>query len=70
MKTSTFKTNIKCSACVDKVTPHLNEGVGAGNWQVDLTDPQRKLSVSAEVTEAQVNDILNKAGYKAEKLSA
>lgn len=66
MKTTKFKTNIKCSACVDKVTPLLNESVGSGNWQVDLTDPQRKLTVQGDVSESHLNNALNKAGYKAE----
>jgi hypothetical protein len=39
MNTKTFKTNIKCSACVEKVTPPLNATVGEGKWSVDLINP-------------------------------
>jgi hypothetical protein len=28
MDTTKFKTNIKCSGCVEKVTPFLNESLG------------------------------------------
>jgi copper chaperone len=66
MKTTKFKTNIKCSACVEKVTPHLNEEVGAANWEVDLTSPQRILTISEEVSEAKIKEALQKAGYNAD----
>jgi copper chaperone CopZ len=66
MEATKFKTNIKCSACVEKVTPYLDEVVGEGNWEVDLTNPSRTLSIAEDVSEAKINDALQKAGYKAE----
>ena len=69
METIKFKTNIKCDACVAKVTPYLNEEVGAGYWKVDLTDPQRTLTVTAESdVDEKVKEALKNAGYKADKL--
>ncbi len=62
-----FKTNIKCSACVEKVTPYLNEVVGENKWQVNLVDPSRTLTV-AEVDEKKVIEALKRAGYKAEQI--
>jgi copper chaperone len=65
MEAKKFKTNIKCSACVEKVTPYLNEAAGESNWQVDLQDPARTLTV--QITDDQkVIEALQKAGYKAE----
>jgi copper chaperone len=66
MEKTTFKTNIKCSACVEKVTPYLNEVAGENNWQVDLADPKRTLTI-AETDENKVIEALKKAGYKAER---
>jgi len=66
MEKTKFKTNIKCSACVDKVTPYLNEVVGEGNWEVDLNDPTRTLTTKEKVSETEINEALKKAGYKAE----
>jgi copper chaperone CopZ len=63
-----YKTTIKCDACVAKVTPYLNESAGEGNWQVDLKNPQRVLTVQGEASEKAVKDALEKAGYKAEPL--
>lgn len=62
-----FKTNIKCSACVEKVTPYLNKSVGEDNWKVDITDPNKVLTVE-DGKETDVKEALEKAGYKAETL--
>lgn len=64
-----FKTNIKCSGCIATVTPHLNESIGEGNWQVDLNSPSKVLSVDTDISEEKVRAIVEKAGYKAEQLA-
>jgi copper chaperone len=70
MKTIEVKTNIMCGSCVAKVTPTLNETVGAANWKVDTLNPKKILTVSTEnLDEEQVIKVVEKAGYKAEKLS-
>jgi copper chaperone CopZ len=48
------------------VTPYLNEIAGENNWQVDLADPKRTLTI-AETDENKVIEALKKAGYKAER---
>ena len=63
-----FKTNIKCDACVAKVTPYLNESAGNGNWQVNLADPQKTLTIESDVASEKIQDALQKAGYKAEQV--
>ena len=68
MKESKFKTDIKCSGCVAKVTPHLDEALGTNNWEVDLSDPSRTLKVKVETSETSVQQALAKAGYHAEAL--
>ena len=68
MESLKFKTTIKCSGCVAKVTPHLNETVGEGNWNVDLTDPSRVLTISENVDAAKVKEAVEKAGFRAEKV--
>ncbi len=69
MKTIELKTNINCSACVAKVTPTLDEVIGAANWKVDTQDPKKILTVATE--ELDTTDVIKavqKAGYKAEEL--
>jgi copper chaperone len=67
MEKTNFKTNIKCAACVEKVTPGLNETVGEGNWKVDISNPEKVLTVEGEINEAKLKEALQKVGYKAER---
>lgn len=68
METLKFKTNIKCDACVAKVTPALNEIAGENNWKVNLTDPERTLTVFTDADSDDVVDALKKVGYQGEKV--
>ncbi|GAB3548927.1 heavy-metal-associated domain-containing protein [Spirosoma fluminis] len=68
METLTFKTNIKCAACVATVTPFLNQAVGEGHWRVDTQNPNKVLTVETG-SEQEVRQALEKAGYKAELLA-
>jgi copper chaperone CopZ len=69
METKKFKTTIKCSGCVANVTPFLNEALGENNWAVDLNNSSRVLTVVGEQDETKIIKAVEKAGYKAEKLS-
>lgn len=67
MKTIKFKTNIKCSGCVAKVTPFLNEAIGENNWHVDTESPLKILTIENDNRQKAVDAVV-KAGYKAEAL--
>lgn len=69
MNTLKFKTNIKCGACVATVTPHLTGAEGIENWQVDLQDPNRTLTVTTDKNAAEVAELVKKAGYQAEPVA-
>lgn len=69
METQKFKTNIKCGSCIAAVTPFLNEAVGEGNWQVDVQNPDKVLTVG-NANAARAKGAVEKAGYKAEPLTA
>lgn len=70
METLQFKTTIKCSGCIEKVTPYLNETVGENNWEVDLQNSQKVLTIpnAEQLQSGEVVEALAKAGYKAEKI--
>jgi copper chaperone len=71
METLKFKTTVRCDGCVAKITPYLNGMKGLDSWSVDLSDPQRILTVeSSGVTAGEISQVLEKAGYKAEKMSS
>lgn len=67
MEALKFKTNIKCTGCLAKVTPVLNETVGEDNWEVDLQDPNKTLTV-VNASENEVVTAIKEAGYEAEKV--
>lgn len=65
-----FKTNIMCNNCVAKVTPVLEKHPEIVQWEVDLTSPDRKLTVQTDsLSKEAVREIVAEAGYKAEALS-
>ncbi|MDP4208756.1 MAG: heavy-metal-associated domain-containing protein [Bacteroidota bacterium] len=69
MSTLKFKTTINCSGCIDKASPFLNNTNGIDKWGVELTNPQKILTV--ETSTLSENDIiqgLTKLGFKVEKL--
>ena len=70
MKKFQFKTNINCSGCVAKVTPHLDGEPAVSEWKVDTANPDKILTVETEkLNEAQVRSIIQNAGFKADTLS-
>ena len=70
METLQFKTNINCSGCVAKVTPHLNKETDIKNWKVDTTNPQKVLTVETEgISAKEIIRVVNKAGFKIEELA-
>ena len=65
ISTRTFKTNLHCDGCVEKVTPYLNSDEGISDWSVDLAPEVKTLTVSGEnISPSHINDILEKAGYQ------
>lgn len=70
-KTLQFKTNINCGGCVATVTPFLNNAEGICQWEVDTTNKDKILTVKAEqISEQQIIDTVQKAGFKIEPLNA
>lgn len=69
METINFKTDIKCTGCLTKVAPYLNETAGEGNWAIDLNNPAKTLSVLGEISEEEIVEAVQKAGYKANRIN-
>lgn len=64
-----FKTNLKCSGCIAKITPFLNGEKQIEEWNVDLENPDRVLSIKTEsFSPESVKELLKKAGYNAEEI--
>lgn len=66
-----FKTNINCGGCIASVKPHLDNAEGICHWEVDTANKDKVLTVKSEgITEDQVIETVQKAGFKIEPLTA
>jgi len=68
MNTLKFKTNIKCNGCLASVTPNLNKTAGENNWQVDLNDVDRILTVETDRAESEIIAAVKQAGFEAQQV--
>lgn len=69
LKELKFKTNINCNNCVAKISPALNQEHDIVTWNVDTNSPQKILTIKTmDMTESEVVNIVQKAGYLAEKV--
>jgi len=65
METKTFKTNLHCGSCIEKVTPFLNAESGIENWKVDTDDEKKPLTVSGHhVDPKKIREAVKKAGFE------
>ncbi len=64
-----FKTNLNCNNCVAKVQNDLDNVAGVNQWEVDINNPDKILSINnTDVKTATVVEILKKKGFKAEEI--
>ncbi len=64
-----LKTTLNCGGCVAKVQSDFDNNAGISEWKVDLTNPDKILTVqSAGITSDEVVEILKKKGFNAEVL--
>ena len=68
MKTARFKTNAKCGGCVARIGEELNKIVPAESWSIDLSTPERILTVTSDLSDGEIVRTVEQAGYKAEVL--
>lgn len=66
-----FKTNINCMGCVSKVTPELDKLTAIENWEVDIRNKDKVLTVEVPSDkESEVIAAVEKAGFKIEKIKS
>jgi len=64
--TKTFKTNLRCSACEEKIRPAFDADPTIESWNVDLASPDKLLTVKGSpVDPKHVELLLESAGYRA-----
>ena len=70
MKTVRFKTNMKCSGCIETVTRFLNDVEQIKKWEVDTNHSDKILTVEFDGTNEEIIIAkVQQAGFKIEKIS-
>jgi len=68
-QTFQFKTNINCSGCIASVKPHLDQAEGVSQWEVDIKDKDKILTVQTESESPEkVIEAVQNAGFKIEPI--
>ncbi len=66
-----FKTTIKCTGCLAKVTPYIDQTEGIESWEVDLKNLDKVLTIKGQNLDAErIKNVVQEAGYYAESLNA
>lgn len=68
MNTYKFKTNAKCGGCTAKIEESLKTNAGIQDIKFDLSDANKVLTVTTNLSESEVVKLVEVAGYKAEPL--
>ncbi|MEH6305279.1 heavy-metal-associated domain-containing protein [Olivibacter sp. CPCC 100613] len=64
-----FKTNLNCGGCVSKVQSDLDNADGLCEWNVDIANGDKILTVKSEgITEEEIVAIIKSKGFKAEPI--
>lgn len=65
METLQVNTNLHCEKCVSKLAPHFDNSNKISNWQVDLKNPEKTLTVHGNgITSNFLSEVLGKEGYE------
>ena len=60
-----FKTNLRCSGCVQTIAPLLDGDSSIASWNANVESPDRLLTVEGDlVSRSHVENLLGKAGYQ------
>ena len=60
------KTSAKCAGCVAKIGEKLNQFLTPEQWSLDLSNPDKLLTVNDDVPAERVVEAVRAAGLKAE----
>lgn len=67
MSTLKFKTDLHCNHCIATITPYLDDISEISQWNIDLKDDNKTLTVSGDnLAPAKIIEALSQVGYKCE----
>lgn len=68
MEERKYRTSAKCNGCVNAIAGKLDEIMGRGDWNIDLTSPDRVLTVKSDVPDEEIVSRVKGLGFKIERL--
>lgn len=68
MEERRYRTSAKCNGCVSAIAGKLDEIMGREDWNIDLTSPDRVLTVKSDVAEEEIVSRVKDLGFKIERL--
>ncbi|MDL2222222.1 heavy metal transport/detoxification protein [Parabacteroides sp. OttesenSCG-928-N08] len=63
METLKFKTNAKCGGCEAAIRMKLNNIINDSDWSLDLSDPDKVLTVKSDVSATDIMEAVRDAGF-------
>lgn len=70
METLKFKTDLHCNHCIATITPYLDDISEISQWNVDLKDENKTLTVKGDnLSSEKIIDALAQAGYAGELMN-
>ena len=67
MKELKYKTNINCNGCIATVTPYLDKLPAIAEWEVDINNKDKILTVKGEqIDDTQIQKAVKEAGFSIE----
>ncbi len=70
MKTLKFATNISSNEAVEKIKTQLNESDGIVEWNIDLNDPGKILTIrTVNLSSEKISRIISSAGFKNQEIT-
>ena len=68
MENPTFQSNSKCGGSVATCDSSLYAAVASDHWYIDLTTPDRVLTITCDLSDDDIVRLVTAAGFKAEKI--
>lgn len=68
MEERRYRTSAKCNGCVSAIAGKFDEIMGREDWNIDLTSPDRVLTVKSDVAEEEIVSRVKGLGFKIERI--
>jgi hypothetical protein len=64
MAVRSYRTNLRCAACVESIRPLFDADPGVVQWDADVVSPEKRLTVDGDISPEAVNALLEQKGYR------